>query len=287
MFITLAEKKVKGFKISEELMEKINATIDASGYDDSAWIEQVTNLWVMKEAKVGLPNYQEELSELELHTKRINELVLNMIQRTGHEKEEVLRQKSELHQENEELVQQLERTTQEIKLILAARDEDRNRFEKEKEETARLLHQMEATAENHTLLVKEYKDKNDTLSGLVAEYKAGYDQANTLNTEINHLNAVIRELEAKLEERYNHIKMLEDNYKTEMDRLVEKKDVEKERELLSIKSEYQAKIHSINDEYTTSMKSHYEQIEELRKESESKIKALTERIEQLQNPKNM
>ena len=288
----MAEEKTKGFKVSEELREKINATIRASGLEDKNWIEAVTNLWLVQEAKVSLPNYSPDISELELHTKRINELVLNMIQRSAHEQNDVQRQISELQGENEELVQQIERLSKEIKTLLADREEDRDRYEKEKEEAARLLHQMEGASENHNLLIKEYKDKNDILTGLVAEYKAGYEQSNGLKTEVNRLNQVISGLETKMVESNNVIKVMENSHKDNIERLNERKDIERERELLKMQTEYQTKLQSLNEESTKKLQTLYERLEQLRndqqaeisaleEESESKIKALNERIEQL------
>ncbi|MGF9826293.1 hypothetical protein ABE442_11445, partial [Brevibacillus agri] len=72
----------KGFKMTDELKNRINSTIEAAGMTDKDWIEAVTNLWVMQDMKNGMPDFQKDISELELHTNRINELVMNMIQRS-------------------------------------------------------------------------------------------------------------------------------------------------------------------------------------------------------------
>jgi len=269
----------KAFKVSEDLRDRINATIGASGLQDKGWIEAVTNLWLMRDAKVGLPNYQQDISELELHTKRINELVLNMIQRSAHEKEDVQRKISELQGENEGLVQQLERSSKEISALLASREEDKERNEKEKEEAERLVRQMEGASEHNNLLIKEYKDKNDTLTGLISEYKAGYEQSNELKNEVNRLNQVIKDMETKLLERNNAIKVLENSHKDNIERMIEKKDIEREREFLRIQTEYQTKLQSLNEESTKKLQDLYERIDQLRNDHQKEILSLNEESE--------
>ncbi|MDR5608978.1 hypothetical protein RB154_24075, partial [Paenibacillus larvae] len=58
----------KGFKMTDDLKNRINSTIEASGMTDKDWIEAVTNLWVMRDVKNGMPDFQKDISELELHT---------------------------------------------------------------------------------------------------------------------------------------------------------------------------------------------------------------------------
>jgi chromosome segregation ATPase len=275
----MAEEKTKGFKVSEELKDKINATIKASGLEDKSWIEAVTNLWLVQEAKAILPNYSQDIVELELHTKRINELVLNMIQRSAHEQNDVQRQKSELEEENEDLVQKLGSLSKEIDTLLAERVEDQDRHEKEKEEATRLLRQMEGASENHNLLIREYQAKNDTLTGLIAEYKAGYEKSNELGTEVNKLNQLIQEMKKKLVESDNTIKVLENEHKQNIERIIERKDIERERELLKIQTEQQTKVQSLNEESTRKIQSLYERIEQLRSDHQVEILAIKEESE--------
>lgn len=64
----------KAFDVSDELKAKIESIIEASGMQQKEWIEAVTNMWIMQEIKNGLPDFQKDISELELHTNRINEL---------------------------------------------------------------------------------------------------------------------------------------------------------------------------------------------------------------------
>ncbi|MDN9012468.1 hypothetical protein [Brevibacillus laterosporus] len=60
---------------------------------DKEWIEAVTNLWVMQEA--GMLDFKKDISEIELYTNRMDEVVINMIQRSFFEKEEMHRKAEE------------------------------------------------------------------------------------------------------------------------------------------------------------------------------------------------
>jgi DNA repair exonuclease SbcCD ATPase subunit len=273
--VVMAET-TKAFKVSDEFKDRINAIIKASGLQDKEWIETVTNLWIMQDAKAGLPGYGQDISELELHTKRINELFLSMIQRTSFEKDDVLHKLAEMQEENSNLTESLELATKEIKTLLATRDDDLKKYEKEKEELERLSHQMEESLKNNTLLIEEYKEKNDTLTGLVNEYRSGYERSNELVNQVNQLNQVIHEQEVNLREDTNKINALEKSHKSDLERLVEKKDLEKERELLKLQADYQIKLQAQNEESTIKLQSLYERIEELRKEHQAEIQQIKE-----------
>ncbi|SHN86383.1 MULTISPECIES: hypothetical protein [Desulfitobacterium] len=272
-------ESTKAFKISDELKTKINTTIQASGLQDKEWIESVTNLWVMQDVKIGLPNFKQDISELELHTKRINELVINMIERAAHEKEEISRQVLELSTEKNELLQKIDFMEKEIKAQLKANEEADIHHLKEKEESERLIRQMEEATWHNNLLIQEYKEKNDTLMGLVNEYKAAYEEKNSLKHEVDRLNQTLVTLKGELEHNVQAVEALKKAHKDELERMAEKKDIERERERLTLQSDYQNKIQSLSEESTEKIRMLYEKIEQLHKEYQAEIAGLRERLQ--------
>ncbi|AHD07460.1 hypothetical protein ABNB59_20375 [Paenibacillus larvae] len=122
----------KGFKMTDDLKNRINSTIEASRMTDKDWIEAVTNLWVMRDMKNGMPDFQKDVSELELHTNRINELVMNMIQRSSFEKEEIHRKAEELKESKNQMIEECQFEISDLKKQLQAASEEVERSTNER-----------------------------------------------------------------------------------------------------------------------------------------------------------
>ncbi len=73
--------KTFGVKVSEELNDKVKAMIENSGVSSKEWFEKAVALTELQSIKQGASDYQQDLTELEVHTSRIYELVSNMVQR--------------------------------------------------------------------------------------------------------------------------------------------------------------------------------------------------------------
>ncbi|MDR5568039.1 hypothetical protein RB153_20210 [Paenibacillus larvae] len=54
-----------------------------------------------------------------------------------------------------------------------------------KDEAERLVRQMEEASENNKLLIQEYKEKNDTLTGLVNDFRQGYEESKSCKREVS------------------------------------------------------------------------------------------------------
>ncbi|MCY9745504.1 hypothetical protein [Paenibacillus larvae] len=67
-----------------------------------------------------------------------------------------------------------------------------------KDEAERLVRQMEEASENNKLLIQEYKEKNDTLTGLVNDFRQGYEESKSCKREVNRLTQHITKLQEEL-----------------------------------------------------------------------------------------
>lgn len=275
----------KAFDVSEELKQRIESTIEASGMQQKEWIEAVTNLWIMQDMKQGLPDYQKDISELELHTNRINQLVMNMIQRSAFEKGEIERQVEEIKTAKNQIIEGYQVELSDLKKHLQAFEEEALRHKQMKEDAERHVRQLEEAGDNNKLLIQEYKEKNDTLTGLVNQFRQGYEDSQTLKIQISEMSQQMKKIESELQEEQQTIKDMEEirkeqlhqqeeRHKTEMERIVERKDVEKERELLQVRTEFQDKLQKANEESTAKIQGLYERIEQVRREYEQQIEQL-------------
>lgn len=267
---------------SPELTQKINDTIAASGLQDKEWIEQVTNLWIMQQMKEGTPDFKKDIGELELHTRRINELVVNMVQRSAFEKQEVERKSDEMKVQKNEIIEGYQTELSEIKKQIKGFEDEASLHREQKERAEGYARQLEETAKNNRLLIQEYQEKNDTLTGLVNEYKEGFDESKALREQVAGLTQKTERLEADLareqqlaaERQAAHVesnRQLEERHKEEIERIIERKDIEKERALLQLRTEMQNKLQEANEASTAKIQGLYERIEQIRKEYEQSL----------------
>ena len=157
------------------------------------------------------------------------------------------------------------------------------------------LDEQKSTIDNGNLLINEYKEKNDTLSGLVTRYQgyaeenealktafaaekasllqqlneqqtASSDQIRQLEQVHQHANERVRELEKTLENAQL-------NYTRELEIMQERKDLEREKALVEVERTYQAKLQAQNDKYNDKVAEMHVENERIRQNYESRLEA--------------
>lgn len=303
--MVIVSDKTFGVKVSEELHDKVKNMIDVSGGNAKAWFEKAVALVTVQDMKEGSGNYKQDLSELEIHTTRIYELVANMIQRSEYMKMDAVKE-LELKLESREL------TIAELQGSVKKITEERQYFEDaaklldiDKKELFEQMEGLRAANENNQDLIQQYKEKTDTLSSLVNEYK-GYAKENTelktshsaekeqmkeefaekerrMISSIEELKATARDLAALTEhsqgtldktthEHKKEIETIKINHSNQLTQLTEKKELEKERAILEIERSYQAKLEKSHEQYNEKITNLYEKLEMNRTKTNSKAK---------------
>lgn len=280
------KKEVKSYKINVELKEKLETLFKDSGMEtQEQWIESLANLYEMQQLKEGMPGYKKTLDELEYHTKRVNEIFVGMINTEAAERLKMTQGHEEiLTRQGQVIFDQQAEITDHVKQYKLT-SEELAKVNKEKSDLEKQTSHLEDISRKNDLLVNEYKEKNDTLTGLVNEYKGAAEENKQLSIQVleftqlskQHLEKItdlqleIADLEELSRER---IRSQDLRYKEDLERLIERKDVEKERELLQLRSEYQTKLEKNNEETTVKLRELYEQINQLRQEHEQQITTL-------------
>lgn len=277
--------KTFGVKVSEELHDRVKDMIELSGMSSKEWFERAVALTEIQSVKQGATEYSQDLSELEVHTTRIYELVTNLVQRSIYLKDSALKEVTDKLEQKEAIISEYQEkanaAVQELKEVM----EGKSLIEQEKNELTKQLEQALSTNENNQLLINEYKEKNDTLSGLVTQYKGFAEENEKLKQEhstvVQRLQSGIDELRGQTVEQLEEIKdlkqtiqSLKDKHATELERLTERMDYEKNKSLLEVEREYQQKLLSANEEYTKKIQQMYDEINATRKEYEGKFEQL-------------
>lgn len=285
--------KTFGVKVSEDLYEKVKLMIESSGDSAKEWFEKAVAISELQSIKEGASDYKQDLNELEVHTARIYELISNMIQRSIYIKDHAVKEIEDKLQQKESIIGEYQEKARVSLEETKIANESLKILEQEKIELLKQLEDQRATNENNQLLIHEYKEKNDTLSGLVSKYQSYADENEKLKEQFTlereRLQSQVEEIsiqnddqQDQIRELTREIESLKANHVNELERLTEKKDFEREKALLEIEREYQQKLLQSNEGYNIRIKEMYEEINSIRKEYEDKI----EKLQQVKNKQN-
>lgn len=284
--------KTFGVKVSEELHDKVKLMIENSGDSAKEWFEKAVALAEMQSIKQGATDYSQDLNELEVHTARIYELVSNMVQRSIYIKDHAVKEISDTLEQKESIIGEYQEKAKSAIEELKQAQEIVKILEKEKRKNLKQLEETRSTNENNQLLINEYKEKNDTLSGLVSKYQTYADENEKLKEQFareqERLESQVKEIITQNNDQQDEIKdlkqqlqLFKNHHAIEIERLTEKKNYERDKALLGIEREYQQKLLQSNEEYIARIKDLYEEINALRKEYEGEIEQLKQ-----ERPKN-
>lgn len=305
----MADTKTFGLKVPEELHKEasnIMKLLDLSGED---FLNEMIRAYKSERTKEKIPLVAKDLKELQVLTGRIYDMYLNLsygIENISRSKEDEMNDKLEkkesiiisLQDKVNELTEKTDMLTSSFNNAI----EDKNNLDKQ-------VYQLTEVIESNKALITEYKEKNDTLSGLVNEYKFAKDEnvelkeslnkANLTNLQVNNDNvAKGREIEqlknsisevsltvdslkeqnriAQEELKAEHgsyIEKLNSHHKSDIEKTIQditrSKDAEKREEILNLKEEQQEKILLIQNQYQNRIN-----------EYQDKYKSLLEELEQ-------
>jgi chromosome segregation ATPase len=281
--------KTFGVKVSDELNDKVRDMIEASGITAKEWFEKAVALTELTAIKQGATDYTQDLSELEVHTTRMYEIISNMIQRSIYIKDHAVKEYADKLEQRETIISEYQEKTSAAVEKAKMSDEAVKVLEKEKEDLSKQLEELRSVNHNNQLLIDEYKEKNDTLSGLVNKYQAFADENEELKkqyavdtermkTSIQEYKETVHDQQTKVNQLTGQIETMKRDHEIELERMSERKDTEKERAVIEIERDYQARLLAANEDYNSKLRESYAEITALRNQYE-------ERIEKLQQPK--
>lgn len=240
----------------------------------------------MQSLKEGATDYVSDICELEVHTTTIFELVSNMVQKSVYLKDKAVDDLEKLLEQQHEINTSFQSKLHEITEQKEQASKELEVSQQEQTELEKQLEELRETLEINKMLVSEYKDKNDTLTGLLAKYE-GYASENeqlkeTMANERGTHQSQIADLSRQNHEKVVTIKELKQQterlieaHKLALDRHEEHKDVEQEKKaLLILEREHQKALANAKNEYSDKLKELYENMDKQRQSHEQKIEEL-------------
>ncbi|MGX1402376.1 DNA repair exonuclease SbcCD ATPase subunit [Bradyrhizobium japonicum] len=287
-------EKVWGVKVTEETEKRADALIEASGINKKTWFEKILAIAEANNLKEAAVEYKQDITELEIHTTRIYELVSNMIQRANYLKDDAVKGLESKLESRELTITELQNSVKGLKENLSQLEASSKQADEEKQTLLEQVEGLRAGNENNQALIQEYKDKIDTLSSLVNQYK-GYaveieelkannstekeqikaefgEKEGRMISSIEELKATVRDQQSTIEQLQVKLdRTLEDhkaetennkvNLNNQLIQLTERKELEKERAILEIERKYQAKLEQAHEQYNEKLSQLYERLE--------------------------
>jgi chromosome segregation ATPase len=287
----MANDKTWGTRVSDELNERLDKR---TGGNKREWLERMLALDEAQSVRDFAPDYGPDLKEVEIHTARIFEAVSNMVQRAVYLKDDAVHELNGKLESRDTIISNLQTSINQLQERLSQSEEATKLHTTEKEEVTGQLEELRASNATNQDLIKEYKEKVDTLSSLVNEYK-GYAAENLelkkahveekekmkevyaekesrmvssledLKASAHDQEALIKQLQTKLntaiDDHKSEIENLKANHVNQLTQLTDRKELEKERAILEIERKYQAKLEAIQDQYNEKITRLYEKLD--------------------------
>lgn len=253
----MEQKQTWSIRMTDEMKEKIKLLTEQAGLSAHEFLSEIIDLYEIKQSKNVNPLLDKDIDELLIHTARIHKIFVNISEKVAHfqrqREEETLTKMTSNDITITLLHEQVKITEDKNKLL----EEELSIFKHEnmqlKDDAIRLCD----TCETQKALTQEYKEKNDTLTGLLSEYKQHKEIQKQLQTEIETYRVKERMLNDDINNKNKEIvdfkKMLRETetaHTVTLEIAIEQLKIQKENEILEVRSSYLEKLELKQDEYS-------------------------------------
>ncbi len=282
-------------KMPEELKEKVAEKLQESGLSGKEFMESLLNSYELQRMKEERPELLQDLQELEMLSKRICSVYINIGERIS----TVLSDKESLYKMDvqdrdtkietlKENIKELSLENEELKKKSEQAENDKTAIEKEKTHMeARLMNDIKQLSEinqSNKALIEEYKQKNDTLSGLLTEYKEYKDKVQDLNVKIDQLRNNNRDLQSGIKDTEHELNtykdkmaQVEERYKQEIENIKNNLIFEKDKALLEQKENMNNQLQELRDKHNAEVDKYNNKLKVLFDELEVRQKVTVEK----------
>jgi hypothetical protein len=291
------ENKVLGIRLDAEERKRFDEFVSEEGKNNKDFLNTLLNLYELNKGKVKNINLVGDIETLEGYTNKIQQAFINVIEKLESQKEGIAEHSQKDLQIYKEKVNNLEFELDAIKLVNSARQKELINVNSDNVTLKEQYSQLQNSLQDKLTIIEEYKGKNDTLSGIIEEYK-GYKveieecrktiadtQAKSVEKDalIKDINYDMMVKDTDIEEMKNkhmeEIQRLSIDNKKEIESLTSKHDqaienlknslrIEKDMAILELKQQEQEKIQKIQEENNNKIN-----------EYQSKYKSLLEELE--------
>lgn len=259
-------------RMPEEMKEKISAMITESGLIPKDFMAQIMQLYELNTVKQIQPFMATDVEELSQLTGRIQHIFVNLCERVTTFQQQRDEEFGVKLSEKDSMLSIFNERIQALEGQFSQYEEETGLLKKQYDELCQQHAQAEEICETHKALVLEYREKNDTLTGLLGEYKELKQLSEDLKRSLDEEKRQCLVIQNKLlekEKETDHLKDLLEDQKaaaqSELERRLELANIAKEKEMLALQKDLQKKLEDIQQQYTEKIRELLEVIGELQK----------------------
>lgn len=259
-------------RMPEEMKEKISAMITGSGLIPKDFITQIMQLYELNAVKRIQPVMAADVEELSQLTGRIHHIFINLCERVTNFQQQREEEFGVKLAEKESMLSIFNDRIQALEGQLSQYEEEMGLLKKRYDDLYQQHTQTEEICETHKALVMEYREKNDTLTGLLGEYKdlkqLSESLKQSLDEEKKQYHSVQNKLLEKEKETENLKNLLEDQKvaaQSHLEQRLELAEIAKEKEILALQKEQHKTLEDIQQQYTEKIRELLEVIGDLQK----------------------
>ncbi|MBK5201416.1 MAG: hypothetical protein JJE21_07765 [Spirochaetaceae bacterium] len=251
------------------------------------------NLYELNKGKVKNINLVGDIDVLEGYTNKIHQSFINIIDKLESQKGDLEDNSQKNLQIYKEKVNNLEEELEAIKVLNSARQTELKSSYTDNTTLKEQYSQLQESLQDKLTIIKEYQGKNDTLTGILEEYKqfkvevleykklledkkvrnnSLSDDNKNKNFTINNLTKDIENLKEVHEKSINELTkaqdQLKDKHLSDLEQLKDKADIKMDKALIELQKSQQEQL-------TQEQLKHYTDIQEY----QNKYKSLLEELE--------
>jgi chromosome segregation ATPase len=263
------------------------------GKNNKDFLNTLLNLYELNKGKVKNINLVGDIDVLEGYTNKIHQAFINIIDKLESQKGDIADNSQKNLQIYKEKIINLQNEFDNLNLVNSANEEKVISLTQDYVTVKKQTNQLEENLQDKLTIIKEYQGKNDTLTGILEEYKqykvevSQYkklledakvktislsDNLKDKDFKINNLNKDIEKLKEDHEKSINELAkkqdQLNDKYISDIEQLKDKASIKMDKALIELQKSQQEQL-------TQEQLKHYTDIQEY----QNKYKSLLEELE--------
>jgi len=294
----MAENTPFSVRMEQEDKEKLLQMIQDSGRSNKEFMGTLLSAYELNRAKIEIPDIAKDIEGLQALTQRINDYYVNI----GKRIDDIQKSKDiEFTKEVEvykSRIETLRKDNDKLSNELTSVQESYNNISSDYEDIKKQLQQIQESLKDKSLLVEEYKQKNDTMTGLLKKYEKYPEQLEATNMLLAtqqadniQLSSSIKDKDFAIEnlnnevatvkqDKENMIQELNNKHSEAIGSVKERAELQKDKAILELKTQHQHEEqemqHKHNEEiqeYQSKYKELLQELEQIKKNSSTRIKA--------------
>lgn len=257
------EMKPTSFRISDEIKERFKEISKSEGWNQDEALGKLIAIYELEQAKVIISSRKTEIETFESHLQALSEVYRMSLQLNQDAEERIKAAYINTLQSNQKTIQGLQSENEELKSRAEDMQASASVFHEKSILLEKEVQRFQSEIEKTDKLCVEYKEKNDTLNGLLVEYKADREENKTLRL--------------KNEEHEQDLKKTKSEHETIVfakDKEIENAKSDMKTKILELKEKHSSQVEELNNKYNQEIEKSnldyrglLQELEQLRKEN--------------------